>query len=257
MVTTVKTASWVTIIIPVHNHGKDFYDCLRSVKKQTYQNFDIVLVDDGSEVSLLSEKEKITNLGFCVDDGSKGVASRDSFSVQIVRQENAGAAAARNAGFSYAKGEYVLFLDDDILCRPDMLKKMVSALEKDLGASFVYSNFYFGKKKMPAQVFNVQALRQCNYISTMSLIRTKDFPGFDPVLLRFQDWDLWLTMVEKGSRGVWIDAYLFQAIPQKFGISTWLPSWSYRVPWKYFPGINKKVRRFEGAKKIIEKKHGM
>ncbi|MBT5820287.1 MAG: glycosyltransferase family 2 protein [Candidatus Magasanikbacteria bacterium] len=255
MIQKKETTPWVSIVIPVYNHAETLYSCLMSVRKQVYQHIEVIIVDDGSDIPISSDKQKIQSLGFISVEEKGQEENAQCFTMRIVRQKNAGAPAARNAGFSYAKGEYILFLDADIICRPDMVQKMVETLEEDASASIAYSNFYFGKKKMPAQMFDTHTLKKRNYISTMSLIRHKDFPGFDTTLSRFQDWDLWLTMAEKEKRGVWIDAYLFQAIPHAFGISTWLPRWAYDKPWKYIPGVRNKVRRFERAKKIIENKH--
>jgi len=250
-----EIAPWVSIIIPVYNHTETLYSCLMSLRKQVYQHIEVIIVDDGSDIPISSDKQQIQSLGFAIIEEKRQEKKEQCFTMHIVRQKNAGAPAARNTGFSYATGEYLLFLDADIICRPDMVQKMVETLEEDASASIAYSNFYFGKKKMPAQVFDVSALKKRNYISTMSLIRRKDFPGFDATLSRFQDWDLWLTMTEKEKRGVWIDAYLFQAIPHAFGISAWLPKWAYNKPWKYLPVVYNKVRSFERAKKILENKH--
>ena len=98
----------------------------------------------------------------------------------------------------------MIFWDADVIAEPDMLQKMYQTLQDHPGASFSYSNFYFGKKSMPAQTFNLQALQARNFIHSTSLIRREAVVSWDESLKRFQDWDLWLTMAEQGKTGIWI-----------------------------------------------------
>ena len=59
------------------------------------------------------------------------------------------------------------------------------------------------------QFYNAELLKRANFASTMSLIRVKDFPGFDESLKRFQDWDVWLTLAEQGKYGVHCGEIIF------------------------------------------------
>lgn len=68
--------------------------------------------------------------------------------------------------------------------------------------------------------FSAAALGRGNYISTMSLIRTEKFPGFDETLPRFQDWDLWLTMLRKGNTGVFTGKCSFYTESHPYGITS-------------------------------------
>jgi glycosyltransferase involved in cell wall biosynthesis len=180
----------------------------------------------------------------------------------MFRQENKGAPSARNKGLEFAKGEYVIFWDADVVGRADMLQKMVDKLEVDKITSFVYcnhllhisNNIYHTTKKMCARAFDIESLKKVNYIHSTSLIRRQDAIKWDENLKRFQDWDLWLTMSEQGKKGVWLDEYLFEIISSG-GMSRWLPSCAYKKPWKYLPWFRKEVRNYENAKRIIVEKH--
>lgn len=231
----------ISVIIPVYNREKELFACLASIRQQTYVPLEVIVVDDGSEEKISEDKIKeiLLDIRFI-----------------FYRQQNSGAPSARNKGFESSKGEYVIFWDADIVGEPDMLEKMFLKLEKNPQASFVYSNFFFGTHKMPGREFDVFALKEKNYITTTSLLRRKDFPRFDISLKRFQDWDLWLTLAEQKKQGIWIPEYLFRILPQGT-MSNWLPAFSYKFPWKYLPFFAKKVRFYEEAKRIVQKKHGI
>lgn len=225
----------ISIIIPVFNRPEVFEHALASALNQTYTNTEIIVVDDGSNPQIKIDQPR----------------------VQLFRQENKGAPSARNFGFSKSKGEYVIFWDADTIAEPDALEKMLTALEKNPQASYAYSDFYFGKKAMRARTFDVEALKKINYITITTLIRRTDFPGFDESLKRFQDWDVWLTMLEKNKTGVYVLGYLFTVIDVKGTMSSWLPAFCYKTPWRWLPGIRSGVSKYEKAKKIIIEKHHM
>ena len=92
----------ISIIIPVYNAERFLKRCVDSVLMQTYKDFELILVDDGSK------------------DGSgamcDNIAAQDN-RVHVVHQKNEGAGAARNAGLTIAKGEYIVFVDSDDMIR--------------------------------------------------------------------------------------------------------------------------------------------
>ena len=99
----------VSVVIPVHNMEQHLRQCLDSVAGQTLRELEIICVDDGStdaSPEILAE-----------------YAHRDS-RFRIIRQENSGPGAARNAGLAQAAGEYLIFLDSDDWFEPDMLEVM-------------------------------------------------------------------------------------------------------------------------------------
>ena len=109
----------VSIIIPVYNAEKFLDRCLSSVLGQTYQDIEVVAVNDGSK------------------DGSEALlrryAERDN-RVRVISQENAGVAIARNVGLANASGEYILFVDADDWIEPDMAESMLKLLEQTQNA---------------------------------------------------------------------------------------------------------------------------
>lgn len=228
----------ISVIIPVYNRADVFKQSLDSLVEQDYPNVEIIVVDDGSDES---EVERVASE---VED------------VMYIRQENSGAPAARNKGFNKSTGEYVIFWDADVIAQVDMLSEMVSTLDDNEDVSFVYCDFVFGKKRMKGQAFDRGALKERNYITTTTLMRRAVFPGFDTRLKKFQDWDLFLTIVENGHIGVWYPDVLFR-VETGGTMSTWLPKFAYKKPWKYLPWWRNSVRCYEQAREVIRKKHNI
>lgn len=229
----------ISIIIPVYNQAKKLAKCLESIKNQTYVNYEVIIVDDGSTDNINEIYEKYKQ--------------HFGLRLELISQENHGANPARNKGLEHAKGEFLLFCDADLIMEPNMLKSMHDALADNQGASFAYSSFYFGRKKFKLWPFNPEKLKQMPYIHTTSLIRKEHFPvtGWDNKIKRLQDWDLWLTMLDNGHNGLWIDKYLFKV--QGGGtMSSWLPSFSYYL----FPFLPK-VINYKKAVTVIKHKHNL
>ena len=163
----------------------------------------------------------------------------------------------RNQTTDRQKDEWFFFGDGDVVTYPSMLKKMSDALINHPEASYVYSGFRWAFKRFPSRPFDPSTLQNTNFIHTTSLLRSAHFPGFDPLLKRFQDWDLWLTLLAQGRRGLAIEEELFcvQWTRCHKGISTWLPSFFYRLPWNRIGWMPKSVRDYEAAREIVKRKH--
>jgi glycosyltransferase involved in cell wall biosynthesis len=228
----------VSIIIPVYNHSGALRKCLDSLKQQTFTDFEIIIIDDGSE----------DGIDYVIHEYDEDLVLR------VYAQENKGAPAARNRGFELSSGEYVIFWDADVVGTKDILEKMVKKLDRNEGIDFAYCNFNIGKKAMKAQSFNEEELKKQNYIHSTTLIRRKNFTRWDEALKRFQDWDVWLTMASKGRKGIWIDEFLFTIVASG-SMSQWLPRFAYKKPWKYLPWFKESVERYEKARKLIYRKH--
>jgi glycosyltransferase involved in cell wall biosynthesis len=228
----------ISAIIPTYQHAKSLPGCIESLLGQEGVKLEIIVVDDGST------------------DNTKEVLEAYNNQVTIIYQENKGSNPARNRGAKEASGDYLIFVDADIIMKPHALKKMLAALEAST-ASYAYGGFYFGPKRFRPIAFDAKRLRQTNFIHTTALIRNEDFPGFDESIKRLQDWDLWLTMLSQGKEGVCVPEYLFKArIDGASRIGTqWMPKMAYKIPWKRIGFTPKAIQKYEAAREIIKKKH--
>jgi glycosyltransferase involved in cell wall biosynthesis len=224
----------ISVIIPAYNASKTIEKCLKSVFNQSYKDFEVIIIDDGSTDDL-----KATLLGV----NGKFI---------VYEQANQGAPAARNYGFKQSHGELVIFLDADIIMKPKMLEKLYLALRVDSEAAFAYSSFYWGWKRFKLWPFSYERLKKMPYIHTSALIRREIFSGFDVAIKKFQDWDLFLTIAEAGGKGVFIAEPLFR-VTSKGTMSSWLPSFVYKLPF-----LNpKSKKKYREAEQIIRIKHGL
>ncbi len=222
----------ISVIVPVYNALNELKQTLKSLVWQSYSNFEIIVVDDGSTPEIKDAKLEISNLD-----------------IKFFRIEHAGAPKARNYGFSKAHGEYVLFCDADMILDKYALAKMKKVLDENPLVDFVYSDFKYGWKKFKFWEFNIDKLKSNNYINTCSMIRRKKVVKWDENLKRFQDWDFWLTVTERGSRGFYLPEILFKANVRHGRISAWLPKCFYNFYW--LP----KVKAYHRFKEIIKRKH--
>ena len=114
----------VSIIMPSYNTGKYIEDSIRSVLAQTYENWELIIVDDCS-----------------TDDSDAIVAAFADPRIRYLKKEvNSGAAESRNWGLREAKGKWIAFLDSDDLWTPDKLERQIAFMQ-DNGYAFSYTNY--------------------------------------------------------------------------------------------------------------------
>ena len=139
--------SLVSVIVPVYNTAKYLPSCLDSILNQTYQNLEIIIIDDGST----DHSPSII----------KSYIPKDP-RIKVITQKNQGLSAARNSGLKKATGQYITFVDSDDTIDPNMLQSMVDALQKHHAdiAACSFKEIYpsgkvvnFNRHNFPMQVF--------------------------------------------------------------------------------------------------------
>lgn len=181
----------VSVVIPAYNSSAMVKEAIASVLAQTYDDFEIIVVDDGST------------------DDTESVVRSFGDRVLYLKQENQGAGAARNSGIHASGGEYVAFLDSDDLWSPEKLSEQIPVLERDSELGLVYSDWAVVSqdgpvedsylRKLPAASGYVfDQLVQCGFILTSGVLLRRaclnDVGGFDNSLSIAQDYDLWLRI---------------------------------------------------------------
>jgi len=194
-------AGRVTVVIPCFNYGRYVTEAVESVLNQTYEDCDVIVVDDGSYDP---ETVKIID----------GLACER---VTVFRQPNRGLSAARNAGATLSQSEFLLFLDADDRLHASAILLMLWALIKDPEAAYVYSSQrFFGDEDLvwAPQIFNGYDLLWANHPSVCSLIRASVFRGVGGysagMVVGYEDWNHWLMLLSAGHRGSRLRIPLFE-----------------------------------------------
>lgn len=184
----------VSIIIPTYQRPKKLYEAIQSVKKQTFKDVEIIVVDDNG---IGSSFQKETN--------NLVAALNDRRIKYIAHKENRGGCAARNSGIKNANGEFVAFLDDDDVWSDTFLEKLLKEFKKDIGAVYCdywsYNGYFSMAQKTAAyyegSIFLKLLEGWCPASTSFFIIRKKDIIEaglFDEELKSFQDYDMWLRL---------------------------------------------------------------
>ncbi len=113
----------ISVVIPMTRYDKELDEALTSVFLQSFQDFEVVLVDNHATESTLNVAKEWKN--------------KNPERIRIVKEENKGAVSARNRGINESRGEYIALLDSDDRMRPDRLKMQISMIENNNDVSFV------------------------------------------------------------------------------------------------------------------------
>jgi GT2 family glycosyltransferase len=163
----------VSVIVPLFNKAAFVRRALESIARQTYTDFELIVVDDGSS-----------------DDGPAIVESFPDSRLRLLRQANAGPGAARNAGVAVARGELIAFLDADDEWLPAYLARSVALLDAHPQAVAVTSAFM----RTPPNISTVPEWRACGLSDRVYRIDAGSTPRFVVDLLAFTCWPPALVM---------------------------------------------------------------
>ena len=183
----------VSIIVPVYNAEKYIRETIDCVKAQTYENWELVLVEDGS-----------TDESLCILE----TVERQDGRIRVIRQENGGAAKARNHGLSKAAGRFVAYLDADDLWSPDKLEKQLAFMAKK-EAAFSFTGYEFADEKgkgtgkfvrVPEELCYKEALKNTTIFTSTVIFDTKRLAKeklFMP-MIKSEDTALWFKILREG-----------------------------------------------------------
>lgn len=182
------------MVIPAYNQAEYLSDAIQSVLAQSYWNYEIIVVDDGST------------------DDTAAIARRFGAAVRYVYQENQGLAGARNTGILHGQGEYVALLDADDLWLPSFLTQMVALAAGRPEAALYYCGVCYmdaagrelpqpgAARIVPAGAMYMAILRANFLIPSAVMLRRSVVEEnlFDVAFRRLQDWELWVRLLRQG-----------------------------------------------------------
>lgn len=224
----------VSVIIPTYNRAHLIGRAVQSVLAQTYKDFEIIVVDDGSTDNT---EEVVKNFG-----NSRIRCARHG--------ENKGAAAARNTGIKIARGSYIAFLDSDDEWLPEKLEKQVRVFGKaSLEVGVIYTGCwrmegdrktYTPSPKIIQKQGNIHRLllEGSLFVTSTAMVRRECLLRvgvFDEHLLRHQDWELWIRISKY---------YYFRCIDEPLVISYYCEK-----------GVHRNPSALIRARKVILEKH--
>ncbi|WP_166960019.1 glycosyltransferase family 2 protein [Yeosuana marina] len=185
----------VSIITPMFNSETYLSETVNSVLNQTYTNWELLLIDDGSTDRTLEIAQTLT--------------SKYSNIILFKNEKNLGAALSRNKGILEAKGSYIAFLDADDLWKPEKLEKQISFMTDDR-CDVCFSSYELIDEKgnslhktvKALPVLTYHKLLKSNYIGNLTGIYNAEVLGeiTTPNLRKRQDWLLWLEAIKRSGK---------------------------------------------------------
>lgn len=179
----------VSVIIPCFNHGKYIDEAINSILKQTFQRYEIIIIDDGSTDTFTIDK----------------LLNFNNPRINVIRTINRGLSAARNLGIKKSKGRYILTLDADDKFYPTFLEKAIRVLNKSphVGAVTCFvQEFGLRKNIWFPKGGNVKNFLIENNCCGNALFRRKcweEIGGYDESMKDgYEDWNFWIMITKKG-----------------------------------------------------------
>jgi glycosyltransferase involved in cell wall biosynthesis len=188
----------VSVIVPAYNAARYIGEALASVFAQTFPDFEVILVNDGSPDT--NELEQV------IEPYRK--------QINYIKRQNGGPSAARNTAILHARGDYVAFLDGDDLWLPDYLSVQLNALHENPALDLIYADaLLFGDSALAGRTymqtcpsrgpvtFESLLVEDCAVPTSCALARRRslvDVGLFDESLMTSEDFDLWLRLAFHG-----------------------------------------------------------
>lgn len=195
----IEFAPRVSVIIPAYNVAEYIVETLESVFLQTYKDFEVIVVNDGSPDTVEFEK------------------AIEKYSGQIIyiKQTNQGAAVARNTGINKARGGIIAFLDGDDVWLPEYLEKQIKVLDENKLGMIYCDALFFGDYSGKAETYMEKSPSSgdvtpeslldgsCNVITSGTIVKKQHLISaglFNPNAVRTEDFEMWFSMAKRGVR---------------------------------------------------------
>jgi len=208
----------ISVIIPCYNQGQYLDEAVDSVMAQTFKDYEIIIVNDGS-----TDRNTVEIL-----------KSYSKPKTRVIHTENKGLASARNTAIKEANGKYILPLDADDKIGSEYCAKAVEILNKEKNMGIVYCEAkLFGDKKGKWNIpeYSLEKMLLCNLIFASALFKKEDWEktgGYNSNMKAgWEDWDFWLSIIDLGRKVYKIPEVLFYYRIKKHSMITSLTSSDY------------------------------
>lgn len=197
----------VSVVVPCYNQGIYLREAVESVLASSYENIEIIIVDDGSTELETLEVWK----GFSMPK------------TRVIHQENQGLAMARNNGIAEAKGKYILPLDADDKISSDLIERSVDVLEQDARVGIVghQTELFGAEQRVWAPRYRFPEILGRNCLVCSCMFRREDWAlvgGYNSnMVYGWEDHDFWLSIIELGREVFQFDEVMFYY--RKHGVS--------------------------------------
>ncbi len=177
----------ISVIVPTYNLNNYIVDCLNSISNQSFQNWECIIVNDGS-----SDNSEVT---------IKNYIKNDSRFIYIY-QDNQGVSSARNKGVLHSNGKYILPLDGDDILLPGFLEQCYDLFEKNDHLRLIYTKGVFfdgvvSEWKLPN--YSYSTLLNYNILPNTSMFYKDDYLRVGGYRINmkfgFEDWDFWIALL--------------------------------------------------------------
>ncbi|MCK5417713.1 MAG: glycosyltransferase, partial [Desulfobacterales bacterium] len=199
-------------IIPCYNYGRYLQQAVESIIEQTFRDFEIIIVNDGSNDSTRAVAENL-------------IVRYPDHQIRLINQENSGQPAiSRNRGITEARGEYILCLDADDMILPAMLEKCLKLFKQNKTIAIAYTDrqdFDGVDQVVLAGDYDFSRLKYANQISYCALFRREiwdEIGGYRTNIKGCEDWDFWVAAGARGFFGLRIPEPLFKYRRHETGI---------------------------------------
>lgn len=204
-----QEAPEVSVVIPAYKVGRYIADTLASVFSQTFSNFEVIVLNDGSPDA---------------DELYRAIEPYRDRIKFVDKAANSGAAAARNLGARYARAGILIFLDGDDLWHPEFLARLLQfKKEGGYGAVYAEAKAFVSEPYTDADLFHLNPAEgeitrtnlingECHILPSGTLVDAEAFHrvgGFDPCVFRSEDFDLWMRLLFDGIRFGYLRESLF------------------------------------------------
>lgn len=199
----------VSVIVPMYNSQEFIENCLESLLGQTFRNFEILLVDDGSSDISLSKVKRFQH---------------DSRLTVLQNPSNLGAAAARNLGIHKAQGRYIAFCDSDDIWRADKLETQLAYM-KSIGAAVSHTSVFYsnGTSKVLIKakpLVRLSDMKTRNWIPNSSgMYDVLTIGKIFQTKFHHEDYEMWCDAIERGGPSVGVTDPLVEINRRKNSLS--------------------------------------